>query len=99
MTLALAPRPICAADAWFIASETQPESCPAGLVVDGPEVTPASTAYTLGMLFWCFYGVSIGADLFMEAIETIVRHLPRSSPSMALPWPSVAFRGLFTDLL
>ena len=46
-------------------------TCPDGLVVPGPMVSPASTVFTLAMLFWMFYGVSIGADLFMEAIETI----------------------------
>ena len=46
-------------------------TCPDGLVVPGPVVSPAGTVYTLAMLFWMFYGVSIGADLFMEAIETI----------------------------
>ena len=58
-------------DAWFIGGGSDSESCPNGLLVPGPVVAPASTLYTLSVLFWLFYGVSIGADIFMEAIETI----------------------------
>ena len=47
------------------------EVCPDGLAIPGPAVTPANSLAQLSILFWLFYGVSIGADLFMEAIETI----------------------------
>ena len=49
---------------------TDVEVCPDGLAIPGP-VTPANSLAQLSILFWLFYGVSIGADLFMEAIETI----------------------------
>ena len=63
--------PLCAG-LWFLGGAgDDEETCPDGLIVPGPAVSPASTLITLSILFWLFYGVSIGADLFMEAIETI----------------------------
>jgi len=47
------------------------ETCPDGILIPGPLRTPVNSAITLGVLFWLFYGVSIGADLFMESIEEI----------------------------
>ena len=56
---------------WLFLVDASAGTCADGLIAPGPPVSPWSTIYTTAMLFYLFYGVSIGADLFMEAIEMI----------------------------
>ena len=60
------------------------ESCPDGLIIAGPVPAPASTSLQLFCLLWLFYGVGIGADMFMEAIETITSQVRTTSTSQPL---------------
>ena len=46
-------------------------SCPDGLLVAGPEISRGNAVWYLTLLFYCFVGVAIGADVFMAAIEEI----------------------------
>ena len=82
--LPLGTDPTCVPTPWTPcgpSAEAVHEMCADGLLLAGPLITPASGVTAMFLLFWCFYGVAIGADLFMEAIETITSQVrpPRRS--------------------